>query len=378
MVIAGHMWNAGEARYGWHATWGGFLDGARGVFIFFVISGYLITKLLLREYDRRGTYSLGRFYYRRFFRIVPPLYLYIFFVVVTVPLSGLHVQPVEVLTASTFTRNLVFPTHRFLAGPFGYGHFVFEHFWSLCIEEQFYLCWPLMLLFVLRRSGRSGATRLAVILILAAPIYRLATYPLIHDLEVRHFADGLLLGHMDALMFGCIAALAEGLTALESAYLIARRFAWLAPIWFFGISAALTVAFGNRYQLSIGDTLDGVAVLTMMLWAIRNSASLMGRVLNWRPVVHIGVISYSIYIWQTYFLHHDNPTIFGRFPWNLICILGAAELSWQTIERLSRFARDWGERCWAGRARSGMTVDDSLARPRAVPVSIGINDGDRL
>jgi peptidoglycan/LPS O-acetylase OafA/YrhL len=260
-----------------------------------------------------------------------------------------------------------------------FEHFMFQHFWSLCIEEQFYLCWPLALLVVLQRSGRSGTIRLAITLILAAPIYRVAMYPLVHDHLARTFFYYLLPGQMDALMFGCLAALAEGLTAFEGAYLFVSKFAWLAPIWFFGISAALTIVFGTRYRLSIGETLDGVAVLTMMLWAIRNTTSFIGRVLNWRPVVHIGVISYSVYIWQTYFLHNENLTIFGRFPWNLICILGAAELSWQTVERFSRFVRDWGEHRWAGWADSRRISDgESMGQPPAASRSVELGDTEAV
>jgi peptidoglycan/LPS O-acetylase OafA/YrhL len=336
LVIANHLWQEGEVRYGWHSVLGGFLDGGLGVFIFFVISGYLITKLLLTEHDRRGSFSLSRFYYRRFFRIIPPLYCYILFVFLTAPLSGLHVDLREVLTALTFTRNLVPYSHEFM----------FEHFWSLCIEEQFYLLWPIALLLTLRWRGRGGAVHLAVALIIIAPIFRLSTYPLIHDRVFRAFVNGLLPGHIDALMFGCWGAVAEGTATFESLYRRMSSFAWLLPLWLFGGSLALNIKFGNWYRLSIGDTLDGLAVIFMLLWSIRNSRSFAGRVLNWRPIIHIGLISYSIYIWQTYFLHPENPTVFGRLPWNLICIWAAAELSWQTVERLSRVVRERRERSW--------------------------------
>jgi peptidoglycan/LPS O-acetylase OafA/YrhL len=314
MVVASHIWNAGESRYGWHSFWGGFLDGVRGVSIFFVISGYLITKLLLVEYDRRATYSLGRFYYRRFFRIVPPLYVYILFVVVSAPLSGLRVQPLDVLTASTFTRNLVFPTHNLIAHGLVFKHFMFEHFWSLVLEEQFYLCWPLALLFVLRHFGRIGAIRLATGLILFGPIYRIAIHVLIHDTLIQKFAAGLLPGYMDGLMFGCLAAVAEGSSAFENAYAVGTGFVWFMPIWFFGISAALTIAFGGDYRLTIGQTADGVAVVMMLLWTVRNSTSFIGRVLNWGPVVHVGLISYSLYIWQTYFFIMTMRLYLGDCP----------------------------------------------------------------
>ncbi|HEX4311213.1 MAG TPA: acyltransferase [Acidobacteriaceae bacterium] len=354
LVIANHSWQEGEVRYGWHSVWGNFLDGGVGVFIFFVISGYLITKLLLNEHDRYGKFSLRRFYYRRFFRIGPPLYAYILFIAITGSLTGLHADKRELFTALTFTRNLDFHSHEFMFG----------HFWSLCIEEQFYLLWPIALLLALRWSGRAGATRLAVLLLVIAPVFRLATFPLVHDQPFRARIDGLLPGHMDALMFGCWACLAEGSAKFENLYQRVNNFAWLPPLWFFGISAILRVMFGNKYTLSMGYTLDGLCLVFMLLWSIRNSQTKLGRLLNWRPIAHIGVISYSVYIWQTYFLHPQNPIPLARFPWNLICILGIAELSWQTVERLSRLMRDRGERKWkwiSGHQHCGQGIGASLA-----------------
>lgn len=330
VVILGHLLNGRRNRFELHAFGWNFLDGGLGVFIFFVISGYLITTLLLREYDKNGSISLKRFYFRRFFRIVPPLYAYILFVVLIGPLAGLRAEPKEVLVALTFTRNLDFHAHQFM----------FEHFWSLCIEEQFYLLWPLALLLALHWKGRKGATRLAIALIILAPIFRVATYPLIHSQPFRHFIDGLLPGHMDALMFGCWASLAEKTPKFELLYKRVTRFVWFLPIWFFGVSEYLTIRIGNEYSLSIGQTLDGIAVVFMILWATRNADSIAGRILNWRPVVHIGVISYSIYIWQTWFLHPANHTVVAQLPWNLLCILAAAEFSWHVIERASRWMRD--------------------------------------
>ena len=131
-------------------------NGSLGVFIFFVISGYLITTLLLREREKTGTISLKSFYIRRAFRILPPLYLYILFLAVlgaTGHLPGMNRR--ELITALTLTRNYV--PHVSL--------WAMEHFWSLCIEEQFYLLWPTVLVLLhaapqrLRRSSERHACR---------------------------------------------------------------------------------------------------------------------------------------------------------------------------------------------------------------------------
>jgi peptidoglycan/LPS O-acetylase OafA/YrhL len=114
-------------------------NGGMGVSIFFVISGYLISTLLLREWEKKGTISLKSFYLRRAFRILPPLYVYILFLVVlgaTGHLPGMNFR--EFITAVTFTRNYV-PS----------GLWAMEHLWSICLEEQFYLIWPSVLVFTL-------------------------------------------------------------------------------------------------------------------------------------------------------------------------------------------------------------------------------------
>ena len=334
VVILGHLVNSLRARDHINPVLDNLLNlvnGTQGVFIFFVISGYLITTLLVREYDKRGTIRLGRFYYRRFFRIFPPLYTYILIAAVFIgPWVGMHAEPREVLTSLTFARNLDFHPHQFL----------FDHFWSVSIEEQFYLVWPLTLLVILHRKGRKRASQFAICLIVLAPVYRLLSYPLIHFQPFRHFVDLFLPGQMDILMFGSWAALAEGTPSFEALYNRITRFAWALPVWFFGVSTFLISRFGNFYDLSLGCTLDGLAVIFAILWAIRNADSLAYRILNWRPIVHLGVISYSLYIWQNCFVNAENRTFSGYFPWNLLCALAAAECSWRTVERASLFLRD--------------------------------------
>ncbi len=349
LVLLGHLLNGMKSHVRINHWWFLLGNGGLGVFIFFVISGYLITKLLLRENEKFGTISLSRFYYRRFFRIIPPLYMYVAFVFIVGIFTGLRAEPREIFTALTFTRNLDYHSHQFM----------FEHFWSLCIEEQFYLIWPILLLICLRRSGPKAAATLAMALIIIAPVYRLMWFPLIHDQPFRHFVDELLPGRMDALMFGCLVALTEGAPALERIYNRVSSVPWILPVWFFLISNLLSSRFGNYYTFAIGQTLDGAAVALMLLWCARNPRSGVGRVLNWGPVVHVGLISYSLYIWQTYFLHEKNYLIVGHFPLNLICIFAAAEFSYYGIERLSRIAKDTCEPLLFKRPRRVQLVPES-------------------
>lgn len=132
MVVAGHAAvRRGPAAFGW---WLALLGRPElGVDVFFVLSGYLITRLLLDEERRSGGISLREFYLRRAFRILPALH---FYVLVMAILCGAHLVGIS---AGSFIDALVFTRNY---GVFGGGGWWFGHFWSLAVEEQFYLAWP--------------------------------------------------------------------------------------------------------------------------------------------------------------------------------------------------------------------------------------------
>jgi peptidoglycan/LPS O-acetylase OafA/YrhL len=312
-------------------------NGSMGVFIFFVISGYLITSLLLREREKTNTISLRSFYLRRAFRILPPLYFYIFVLVVLAHwghLPGMNRR--ELLTALTFTRNYV--PHV--------GLWALEHLWSLCIEEQFYLIWPALLVFcIVHRKGSAGrrsASLIAIAVIVAEPFIRVFSFrflPSFHNPGAFHM-------QADGLMFGALGALQQGHQRFEKLYARATRLPWLLPILLFFVSGALGIKFQNYWNMPIGITINGCLVLLWILWLIRNPYSLSGRLFNLPAVAWLGRLSYSLYIWQTLFLHHLNTQVFGgtgwynTFPTNWLCILAVAVFSFYCIEQPSLRLRD--------------------------------------
>jgi peptidoglycan/LPS O-acetylase OafA/YrhL len=312
-------------------------NGGTGVFIFFVISGYLITTLLLREREKTNTISLKSFYVRRAFRILPPLYLYILFLTVlwlTGHLPGMNRR--ELLTALTFTRNYV---------PF-VGLWAMEHFWSLCIEEQFYLIWPTLLVFcIVRRRGSEGrriATRIAIAVILVEPFIRVFSFRFLHSFH----NPGAFHMQADGLMFGALGALQQGHERFEKLYLRATRIPWLLPVLLFFVSGALGMRFENYWNMPIGMTIDGLLILMWLLWLVRNPVSISGRIFNQPAIAWVGRLSYSLYIWQTFFLHHQSIQVFGRngwwntFPTSWLSILAVAVFSYYCVERPSLRLRD--------------------------------------
>ena len=146
--------------------------------------------------------------------------------------------------------------------------------------------------------------------------------------------------HADALMFGCAAALLEGTGWFERIYRRMTQVWWL-PVAGLAVGSYLEMRYQNYWNFPVGETYAGVLIAVVLLWTIRNAESLPGRVLNARWVTHIGVLSYSIYLWQTLLLHHSNAGVFagvpwiGQFPFNWVAVLIAAEISYFVVEQPS-------------------------------------------
>ncbi len=133
--------------------------------VFFVLSGFLITRLLLEEFDATGTISIRGFYGRRIARIFPAAYFYILTLMVLAGFGLLKVGWQPLAVAATYTWNYT-ALGASTAGA------VLGHFWTLSLEEQFYLVWPAFLLF----AGPRWARRIAVVCVLAFPLMRVGSY----------------------------------------------------------------------------------------------------------------------------------------------------------------------------------------------------------
>ena len=175
--------------------------GTLGVRVFFVISGFLITTLLVREEQARGRISLSAFYKRRFLRILPAYYFYIFALFIVTLFAPVFSCPVSTyLSAATFTTFL----WGYWGSPTGFDlSWPLVHTWSLSVEEQFYLLWPTLLILIPPGLGRR---RFAVIFIIG--------FSLLMRMLFLHFGvypkilfEHIFLTQADSLMFGCLLAL---------------------------------------------------------------------------------------------------------------------------------------------------------------------------
>lgn len=320
MVLYGHASGTRDfpiSVVGKYGSWFG--DVAHlGVLVFFVISGFLITSLMMREREATGTISLKRFYLRRVLRIFPAFYAFIVVLAIAVWLGAIHLTGRDFAFALTYTVNYM-PGLPWLTG----------HLWSLSIEEQFYLLWPLTLLMLRERR----ALIIAVVAIFAGPLVRMAIREWIFHVD-PHSLGGMTKSFpamSDYLAAGCALALLRPWLLTRTWYLHLTASRWLA----LAIPLVLLInRMGNHTTaILLGSPVMNVCIALLIESATRHADSLAGRFLNWKPMVFLGVGSYSLYLWQQLFLDYQSESWISAFPQNLVFAFLAALASWCLIER---------------------------------------------
>lgn len=325
LVIAFHTVNAISWRKTGHDYDGVLkylLNGGLGVSVFFVISGYLITHLLLKELSRTGKIELRDFYIRRSFRIWPAFY---FFLAVVAILHLTGRLPINMkrdfVAAAAFVFN--YTPH---AGSAWVGHT-----WSLAVEEQFYLLWPAVLILM----GVKRTRLIAVTLLLIIPAVRFFEVSVLP-------AHGLLRSRLwqtshtraDTLMLGSLMALCADSVRFGGAIrgLFDKKIHWVALVLLFA-NWALMHQLPLPMAYALGYSIEAGCIGLLILWAIDRPHVGVGRFLNAPAVVHVGNISYSLYLWNVLFCIPLNPGWTGTFPLNLVCTFAMAELSYFFIEQ---------------------------------------------
>jgi len=289
--------------------------GPLGVRLFFVISGFLITSILLRELHQTGTISLRRFYLRRAFRIFPAFYCFLGTILILNCLGWLAVPMADWLSAATYTIN-----YR------EYRDWNLTHCWSLAVEEQFYLLWPLLLCLLGKRKALLGAF-LTVILV---PFIRFGTLKLFpahsHGIpwEFQTVCDGLATG--------CLLAGFRDRFATFKFYGRLRS-PILCGVAIAGLFLINSISYGHpQISALLAPTLTNLALAWLLDIVMTHPTSTLGRFLNSGPMVLVGVLSYSLYLWQQLFLH-KTPYLVQSFPLNIALAFAAGCLSYCLVER---------------------------------------------
>ena len=308
-----------------------------GVQLFFVLSGFLITRILLqgRSWVEEGKqsvwFTLRQFYIRRFLRIFPLFYG----TLAVMSLAG--IEPV----AETFWWHVTYLSNFYFV-LIGKGHGSVTHFWTLAVEEQFYLFWPFVILFIPRKA----LLAVIVVTILTGPTFRLITGLLGYDYMVRKV---MLPANFDTLGLGALLALFMVQSGLQP-----RRYRLLqqAGLWIGGPLFVIFMLLHATRSFPHGvDTLLLRCVMGLFfVWLIDSAGHGFTGIMGWtlrRPTLTgIGKISYGVYV-----LHNFMPQILQRLlpalglmyppqPWLMLrivllfaCSLLLATISWYAFEK---------------------------------------------
>ena len=322
-----------------HAGFEAFKGGFVGVDVFFVISGYLITSIILDEI-RVGKFSLLKFYERRARRILPALY---FVTLVTLPFAWFWLLPVDIkefsqslVAASAFASNFFFWLRT------GYFNTANElkpllHTWSLGVEVQFYLLFPLPFVLLLKYGKRPSVVILFVLAILSLLVAQW--------FSARHPSAGFFLLPTRGWELLMGAVLATGLP-LEMAQHRRKR-------EILSVAGILMIVYAIQ-RFDANTPYPGFYALvptvgTAILIACATGHTLVGRLLGWKPLVGLGLISYSAYLWhQPLFamarLRSIEPLGLSAFVALTLTALALAFLSWKYIELPFRNGKSIGRR----------------------------------
>jgi peptidoglycan/LPS O-acetylase OafA/YrhL len=288
--------------------------GPFGVKVFFVISGFLITNLLLNEEGRNGRVSLKEFYIRRAFRIWPVAYAYLLVVALLAWQHVIFVAPHHFIYAGTFLMNHI-----------GEANWFTGHFWSLAIEEQFYLVWPVIFLLTARR----GRLICCLLILFLAPLLRTIAY--LYEPAIYAEMELSLLFMGDAIAIGCLLALLS--KELENSRIVGRiihlRCFFVIPILSVVMYAALKLF--PAFYFAGGQSI-ALLCIAATLWKVMHIRDTAFRFLNTKLLVKIGVFSYSLYVWQQLFVNPTSPPVLSRLPLNLLLVCGVTTVSYFWIE----------------------------------------------
>jgi peptidoglycan/LPS O-acetylase OafA/YrhL len=310
-------------------------DGNLGVRFFFVISGFLITWLMILERDKNGSVSLREFYIRRCLRILP-IYVVFLSVLAVLEVTGVAKQsPAAWIGSLTFTRNS-------FGGVTG-GDSFSAHLWSLSVEEQFYLAWPVLFFLLGRRGDRSilGLLAIAILAVPAIPgINSMSLYTGgFYSQVVEPFLSWNSLKYFNCLAFGCLGAVlfAHHRKMIEE-YL--KRLPFLTAG--LGIGLILFPYLSSFLPLKaitvehLGPSFQALGFTILLLHSVIAPEWGLYRILNWEWVRRIGVWSYSLYIWQQLFWRSPQSFGLNHIWWMgvwLVPLFAVTLLSYYGLER---------------------------------------------
>lgn len=280
------------------------VPAGHGVMLFFVISGFLITWLLLKENEKSGTISLKGFYRRRIFRIFPAFYVYVLVTVLLMLFVGKRELPVWHIISSLFYFS------NYFAAFYPEVDTPFNHTWSLAVEEQFYLFFPLVFLFFCRNLGQLKKAICGLIVMSWAWRCILVFY----FGASEHYIYNAFETRLDSLMIGCLLAIVLRTQSHRAFWQIAVSGIHIPLLVIACLTASIYFSkVSIIYHTTIGLAVEPMLMAMLLAQLILFSAKGFWSWLEWSFIKYLGSISYSLYLYQP-LTTGSVPGKFAAFP----------------------------------------------------------------
>jgi len=339
LVVAHHL--AASSGWEWSQT-------NLGVCISFTLSGFLITWVLLEEEAATGVISLKSFYQRRALRILPPVLTFLAITLALAPLGLTDATFRDTGWCLLFVRNLLGKAS------------ITTHFWSLSVEEQFYLLWPAMLIF----AGKKARLKVALTFLALAPLWRFVNNKWLGppDLINQRRFDLCFV----PILLGCTLALIRFDPKLI--HYVRNRFVQSRAMLVFSIALII-----GLFHFGHGSVIGFVAIAVAINESLDHSER-WGGILNSAPATWIAKRSYSIYIWQELFCLNSRVGWLSHFPQNVLATLAVASVSYHFIDApLARLRKRMKSKQAAELAPAGRCAEPSLS---LIVASQAVSAGD--
>lgn len=295
-----------------------FFRGGFGVNVFFVISGFLITTLLIKEENKTHSISLKNFYIRRTLRIFPAFYFLLLVYFIMQLLGYIYISNIAYFSAITYTKYIFKDGKEWFTG----------HAWSLSIEEHFYLLWPV--LFKVFKKYRNTVPWLLILLSVVYEVFRLKDFPNQYNLNILARANTLAIGCLFAIHKDAIVNYLQA----KWAYVIAIATTTVLMLSYFENNFPTNLMIGKLFYV-LGGT-DGIissfAIAFIMFYSIYGPKNWWYWFLNTKLINFIGLLSYSLYLWQQLFTYKSDMFI-NKTPYNFIFLILASLFSYYIIEK---------------------------------------------
>jgi peptidoglycan/LPS O-acetylase OafA/YrhL len=276
--------------------------GDHGVMAFFVLSGFLITWLLLKEDSEYGNVSLSAFYKRRILRIFPAFYCFWFISVITLLLEKQTVAWGPFLSSFFYIGNYWF-------GVTNQGDQVMGITWSLAVEEQFYLLWPLC--FLIFRRDLKRLTQVLVSIMIAVSLYRAFLCFYVHP--PHNYLEYAFDTRVDDLMAGCLLAVLLKRRVLSRFWIFVTRHSYAPAVTLLLVAGTVFSSrfFNFDYRHVITFAIEPVLIAVLLVQMVALGSTVPWTWLNWPWVRYVGRISYPLYLYHLFALNQTELILNG-------------------------------------------------------------------